>query len=156
MWFKKTAVHSQKNQCLWYGQQSLQSTNECDPKRHNSSQPTCRYDPCGQNNSQPTCQRYSFRHIISLSTMSLWFKETQKFTANMCAWFIVITVNGQNVRVIHIDTKAHIANKSTWFRKTQQLTANKSMFIVMRRYTIYTPPKRQASSDFEGLHVCIL
>ena len=31
-----------------------------------------------------------------------------------------------------------------------------TMFIVVRRWTIYAPPRRQASSDFEGMHVCIL
>ena len=29
-----------------------------------------------------------------------------------------------------------------------------TMFIVVRRCTIFTPPRRQASSDFEGLKVC--
>ena len=31
-----------------------------------------------------------------------------------------------------------------------------TMFIVVRRCTIYTPPRSQEFSDFEGLHVCIL
>ena len=29
-----------------------------------------------------------------------------------------------------------------------------TMFIVVRRCTIFSPPRRQASSDFEGLKVC--
>ena len=33
---------------------------------------------------------------------------------------------------------------------------NATIFIVMCRYTIYTPPRRQASSNFEGLQMCIL
>ena len=30
------------------------------------------------------------------------------------------------------------------------------MLFVMLRCTLYTPPIRQASFDFGGLHVCIL